>query len=85
MLTEQNLLEDIARALALTVKTLPANLTDQEIEICLGLSRGTVSVKRSRGDFPIPSYKVGRTRRTPLSAVIDFKASQLGISQKSKS
>ena len=81
MLTEQNLLEDIARALALTTRTLPANLTDRELEISLGLAKGTVSVKRTRGDFPIPSYKIGRTRRTPLSALLDFKMSQLQTSE----
>lgn len=78
MLTKQDLLEDLARALGLTVSTLPANLTDPQVEKGLDLASGTVAVKRARGDFPIPSYKIGRCRRTPLSALIKFKLDQIG-------
>jgi len=77
MLTEQDLLQDLARALYLTVETLPANLTDPQLEKSFDLASGTVSVKRARGDFPIPSYKIGRSRRTPLSAVIQYKLKQI--------
>ena len=77
MLTKQDLLEDTARALNLPLEALPANLTDPELEKTLDLANGTVAVKRARGDFPRPSYKIGRSRRTPLSAVIAFKLTQL--------
>jgi hypothetical protein len=77
MLTEANLLADIARALLLSIDSLPANLTDKQLEVCLGLAVGTIGVKRCRGNFPIPSYRIGRARRTPLSAVIEFKLAQI--------
>ena len=77
MITEENLLEDAARALKLRVDDLPANLTDPQLEKTLDLASGTVAVKRTRGTLPIPSFKIGRSRRTPLSAVIEFKMSQI--------
>lgn len=77
MISELDLLNDTARALQVPVESLPANLTDHQIEKSFDLADGTVPVKRSRGDWPIPSYKVGRSRRTPLSAIIAFKLKQL--------
>ena len=77
MISEKNLLQDIARALGCSVDELPANLTDKQLQKSIGLAPGTIEVKRCRGGFPIPSYKVGRSRRKPLSAVIKFKLDQI--------
>jgi len=68
---------DAARSLNVSMKELPGDLSDMQLDRVLALAHGTTAVKRCRGDFPIPSYKIGRARRTPLSAVIDFKLNQL--------
>ena len=72
-----SLIRDAARSLRIRPDDVPGDLTDKQLDAVLGLAKGTSAVKRSRGDFPIPSYKIGRTRRTPFSAVIDYKLSQL--------
>ena len=71
------LLGDAARALNTSLEEIPGDLSDKQVDAVFGLAKGTTAVKRCRGDFPIPSYKIGRARRTPLSAVIDYKQKQL--------
>ncbi|NKB60964.1 MAG: hypothetical protein GKR95_02080 [Gammaproteobacteria bacterium] len=71
------LVEDAARALGMSAETIPADLTDRQMDKVLGLARGTAAVKRCHGNFPIPSYKIGRLRKTPFSSIIDFKLEQL--------
>ena len=76
-MTRDEILLDIAQSLKCSVEDIPGDLADTQLDPALGFSKGTAAVKRSRGDLPIPSYKVGRARRTPLSAVIKFKLDQI--------
>ena len=76
-MNRQDILIDIAQSLKCSIRGIPGDLTDTQLEPVLGFSKGVVRVKRCRGDLPIPSYKVGRARRTPLSAVIKFKLDQI--------
>jgi len=76
-MTRDDILQDIAQSLKCSVENIPGDLSDQQLNPALGFAKGVAEVKRSRGDLPIPSYKVGRSRRTPLSAVIQFKLSQI--------
>ncbi len=71
------LIEDAARVLGMEVDSIPADLTDRQMDKVLGLARGTAAVQRCHGRFPIASYKIGRLRKTPFSSIIDFKLSQL--------
>jgi len=76
-MNRQDILLDIAQTLRCKVEEIPGNFPDIQLNPILGLAQGTAEVKRCRGDLPIPSYKIGRSRRTPLSAVIAFKLSQM--------
>ena len=72
-----DILLDIGQTLGCPVEEIPGDLSDRELNRILGLAPGTAEVKRCKGSLPIPSYKVGRSRRTPLSAVIKFKLDQI--------
>lgn len=76
-ISRQDLIADIAQSLQCSVEEVPGDLRDYQLEKALGYSKGTAAVKRTRGDMPIPSYKAGKTRRTPLAAVIEFKLTQI--------
>jgi|GEM_PF-1532854 hypothetical protein len=76
-ISRQDLIADIAQSLQCPVQEVPGDLRDFQLEKALGYSKGTAAVKRTRGDMPIPSYKAGKTRRTPLAAVIEFKMAQI--------
>lgn len=76
-MNREDILLDIAQTLHCAVEEIPGNFPDTQLDPILGLAQGTAKVKRCRGDLPIPSYKIGRSRRTPLSAVIAFKLAQL--------
>jgi len=76
-MTKDEILCDVAQSLGCDVSKVPGDLADSQLNKVLGLADGTVEVKRCRGSLEIPSYKVGRSRRTPLSAVIAFKLSQI--------
>jgi len=76
-MTRADILLDIAQTLGCPVENIPGDLSDKELNPILGFASGTAEVKRCNGSLPIPSYKVGRTRRTPLSAVIKFKLDQI--------
>jgi hypothetical protein len=71
------LIEDALRALNCKPGEAPADLTDKQRDLVFGLAPGTTAVRRTRGFDPIPSYKIGRARRTPFSSVIEFKLKQL--------
>lgn len=45
--------------------------TDTSVEIYLGLGKGVISVKRSRGTWPIETRKIGRCNRTRVGDVLD--------------
>ena len=76
-MNREDILLDIAQSLKCAVDEIPGDLADTQLNPALGFAKGTAEVKRSRGDLPIPSYKIGRSRRTPLSAVIKFKLAQI--------
>lgn len=76
-MTRNDILLDIAQSLKCAVEDIPGDLSDKQLNCTLGFSKGVAEVKRSRGDLQIPSYKAGRIRRTPLSAVIAFKLDQI--------
>ena len=76
-MNRNDILLDIAQTLRCAVEDIPGNFPDTQLNPILGFAQGTAEVKRCRGDLPIPSYKIGRSRRTPLSAVVNFKLSQL--------
>ena len=76
-MNRQDILEDIAQSLGCEAQQVPGDLADQDLAKVTGLTYGTIGVKRSRGDLRIPSYKIGKNRRTPLSAVIKFKLDQI--------
>jgi hypothetical protein len=76
-MNRNDLLLDVAQALKCEVQDIPGALSDSQLNSVFEWARGTAAVKRSRGDLPIPSYKIGRSRRTPLSAVIKFKLDQI--------
>jgi len=76
-MNREDILLDIAQTLGCAVDEIPGDLSDKELNPVLGLAQGTAEVKRCKGSLPIPSYKVGRSRRTPLSAVIKFKLDQI--------
>lgn len=75
---ENKLLKDVAKSLGVDdAGVMPADLTDKQLDAVFNLANGTTAVKRCRGDFPLPSYKIGRSRRTPLFSVIEHKLNQL--------
>ena len=76
-ISREDLVADIAQSLNCAIEGVPGDLTDVQLEKVLGYAKGTAAVKRCRGDLPIPSFKAGKTRRTPLSAIVQFKLSQI--------
>ncbi len=76
-MNRQEILLDIAQTLNCSVKEVPGDFPDKQLNAIFGLAQGTLEVRRSRGEIDIPSYKLGRSRRTPLCAVIQFKLSQI--------
>lgn len=76
-MNRDDILLDIAQSLKCATHEVPGDLVDSQLNTALGFKNGTVEVKRCRGDLEIPSYKIGRSRRTPLSAVIAFKLAQI--------
>lgn len=77
IITRQDLMRDLAQSLKCEIEDVPGDLTDTQLEKALGYAKGTIGVQRSRGDLTIPSFKAGKSRRTPLSALISFKLEQI--------
>lgn len=76
-MNREDILLDIAQTLGCRVDQIPGDLTDRQLNSVLGLAQGTAEVKRCKGTLEIVSYKIGRSRRTPLSALIQFKLDQI--------
>jgi hypothetical protein len=80
-MNRDDILRDVAQTLKCKIIDVPGDLSDKQLNSVLGYSQGTAQIKRCRGDLLVPSYKVGRTRRTPLSAVVAFKLAQIQAQQ----
>ncbi len=76
-MTREDILLDIAQTLGCAVDELPGDFLDKELNLILRTAQGTAEVKRCKGSLKIPSYKIGRSRRTPLSAIVQFKLDQI--------
>lgn len=76
-MTREDILLDIAQTLDCAVTEIPGDFLDKELNLILRTAPGTAEVKRCKGSLNIPSYKIGRSRRTPLSAIVKFKLDQI--------
>ncbi len=76
-MTREDILLDIAQTLGCSVGEIPGDFLDKEVNLILRTAQGTAEVKRCKGSLEIPSYKIGRSRRTPLSAIVKFKLDQI--------
>ena len=47
-------------------------VTDPQVESYLCWAKGTIAVKRTRGTWPIPTRKIGRSVRNRVGDVLDY-------------
>ena len=74
-----DLKEEIARQLGLTMDKLPADVDPKTAGKILSTAPRTLSIWRSTGRYNLPYYKAGRMVRYRIADLIKFKASRMHL------